>query len=115
MRLIKCGARHAAVEDVSLGQQRAFGRDIGDVAREHRMTAHEVDDHRARQAFGQRQFVDDRFAFDQDVHDLRGRGARGDRVLAGLERCGFAIDHHADAEDECRRERRLRVRECAAA
>jgi hypothetical protein len=47
-------AHRSAVEDVSLGQQRSFGRDPGHGALEHGVFENEVDDHSAGQAFGQR-------------------------------------------------------------
>ncbi len=93
-------ARRAACVEIGFRQQRTFGRHRPGVADENRIAIDEIVGHPARQAFGGRDFVFNRFARNQDGRDIIHARARGDRIFAGLQLGALAAQTHAECEQQ---------------
>ena len=85
----------AAGELVGIGQQRAFGRNFANLADQDFILLQALDDLLAGQPFGNGEFVQDRLALDQEVHDVAHAGMFGKQVLAGLELVAGLGQEHA--------------------
>ena len=92
-------ARVAAAELIGLRQQRAFGRDGGDVAGEDVIGHQPVDDLLAGQPLGDGDRINDGAPLDHDVHDLAHARLRRDEILAGLDIALVAVEGDRHAED----------------